>query len=62
MRSCTVRITKCDEPLAWYADKVGEVFEVYYVIHKYMTKESYDNDHYWKFIYFNDCEEVGEET
>lgn len=23
-----IRIIKCDEPIAWYADKVGEVYEV----------------------------------
>ena len=29
-------ITKCDEPAAWYADQVGEVFDVHHE-----TKDSY---------------------
>jgi len=46
-----IRIVKCDEPEAWYADQIGKVFEV-----KRDWKDSYyvGDDYY---VLKEDCEE-----
>ena len=68
MRACTVRITKCDEPLAWYADSIGETFKVYARGRHspfFLLKKDYDEGKgypAWRFIRREDCVEVEEET
>jgi len=66
MRSTTVRITKCDKPLAWYADLIGQTFKVYRLPSpsSYVLQEDYDRQwaYVWRRIDFEDCVEVEEET
>ena len=47
-----VRITKCEEPMSWYTDSIGEVFEekgLYVLIYDTITMNR-------KFILKQDCE------
>lgn len=66
MRACTVRITKCDRPLAWYAKHIGREFAVYadrLTSHNdYVLKEDYDRvgGTYWRHIELEDAVEVEE--
>jgi len=64
MRSTTVRITKCDKPLAWYSDKIGQEFEVYQALHdSYLLKADYDQGtHPWRCIARENAVEVCAES
>lgn len=55
-----VKITGIPGPTAWYADSVGEVFEVYKDRRNYIVKEDYDaGDHViWRLISFANSVEV----
>jgi len=62
MKAITVRITKARD---WYADKLGEIFEVYSSRygHFYLLKQDYDKGvrySSWHFIRREDCVEVEE--
>jgi len=63
MKTVRVKITGSTSALAWYADLVGQVFEVYdggvYRL-DYILKEDYDKGHSapWRHISKDDCVEV----
>ena len=61
MQHLIVRIIKCDEPAAWYADLVGETFDVYpYDSDSYVLKKDYDrgNDQLWRHIKKDEVERI----
>lgn len=64
MNKVTVKITKSTSPLAWYANLIGETFEVYDGWRDYTVVEDYDRRHgpVWRHINKGDCTEVKNEN
>lgn len=57
METLLVKITSCKEPLAWYADLIGEVFKVYDRGSDYVLCEDYDRGYstLWRHINKDEC-------
>ena len=62
MKEYIVEITKNIEPPAWYANGVGEQFNVYWRGRDYVLAEDYDVGGYapWRHIEPSDCKIVKE--
>lgn len=58
-----VKITKCSKDTYWYADKVGDVFEVKECEYteKYKGYKVASEPYYCNLILIDDCKEVGSE-
>ena len=64
MEVLKVRIIKAQKPSYWYADLIGQVFEVYLdeIHNKFIMKSDYDrgNNAAWGIISPEDCEVIRE--